>query len=59
MPASDATATYNGHEILIEGTFGDMSYKSNAGDEIYSAKSIVFKFPAEHSIDGLFAECEM
>jgi len=38
-PASDAVASYNGHEVVITGTFGSFTYAdTEAGTEaIYNA----------------------
>jgi len=57
--AAEATVVYDGHQNEVFGKFGHFSHYSFRGEVKYNAYKVVFKFPAEHVLDGQTYEGEM
>jgi hypothetical protein len=61
-PAVYPTATFDGHEIALEGKFGSFKYTQHVlanGDlkqEEFNANKITFKSKAEHEFDHIKGE---
>lgn len=52
-------AKFNGHEMIVEGDFGQITHQLEIGERKFQANSIKFKFPSEHSIEGHSYDGEM
>lgn len=52
-------AKFNGHEMVIEGDFGDITHQLEIGQRKFTANTIKFKFPSEHTIEGHTYDGEM
>lgn len=47
-------------ETITMGTFGQLEYRDEKGKKhLWTAKEVRFKFPAEHKINGHFADAEL
>lgn len=52
-------AKFNGHEVVIEGDFGDITHQLEIGERKFKSNAVKFKFPSEHSLEGHTYDGEM
>jgi len=50
---------FDGHQIELFGDFGSVTHVSSSGEVNFNAYKAVFKFPAEHTIDGEIHSAEL
>jgi carbonic anhydrase len=49
--AKNAVARFNGHQVEVEGDFGELDHTMRVGQKKFKAHKLTFKFPAEHKLD--------
>lgn len=58
-PLGDLHIDNNGHNLQVNGAFGNITLLSSMGRIMYSASQFNFHFPSEHKVDGKHATGEI